>query len=94
MKEEQLSDIYILMVKPGTTWEEETEDGEFSIIALSDKESTAIIMDLKEEHHVRELEKYEVYNVPERFEEVKFKNASEVNKSYIITKKGLINEHS
>ena len=90
MKEEQLSDIFMLIVKPNTTWEEETEDGNFSIIALSAKESTAIIMDLDEEHFVRDLEKYQVYNIPSRFDSIKLKNASEENKSYIIFKKGLL----
>jgi hypothetical protein len=92
MIEEQLSDVYMLVVKPNTTYELETEDGDFSIIPLSSKEATAIIMDLGEEHHVRDLEKFQVYNVPERFNSIKVKNASEERKSYLIAKKGLINE--
>lgn len=87
MKEEQLSDVYMLMVKPNTTWEEETEDGDFSIVPLTSKECTAIIMDLDEEHHVRDLEKFQVYNIPKRFKSFKVKNASEENKTYLVIKK-------
>lgn len=85
--EEQYSDIYLLIVKPNTTWEEETENGDFTIIPLSEREATAVIMDLDEEHYVRDLNKFQVFNIPERFESFKIKNASEENKTYLIMKK-------
>lgn len=87
MKEEQLTDIFMLVVKPNANWTEEMDGADYSIIPFSDKEDTAVIMDLEEEHHVIDLDKFQVYNVPKRFNEFKLKNASLENKTYLITKK-------
>ena len=84
MKEEQLDNIFMLVIKPETDWEENTEEGHFTIVPLSEKKHTAVIMDVDEEHHVVELEQFQVYNIPERFNSFKIKNGSLENKSYLV----------
>lgn len=91
MLEDKFDNVFFLAVKPNSTWEEETEDGNFTILSLTEPEYSAIIMDLDEEHLVKELEKFQVYNIPERFKSFKLKNSSpDETKTYIIMKKGVL----
>jgi len=82
----------MLVVKPGNSWEEETEDGGFSIIPLTSKEQAMVTMSIEEESVVKELEKYQVFNIPDSAKSIRVSNSSEEFKSYIILKKGEVSE--
>ena len=86
---ETFNDIYLLVVKPDTVWTESMDVGySYSLIPMTSTLHNAIIMDLKEEHNVKELTKFSVFNIPRRFKEFNIKNASKSHTSYLILKKG------
>lgn len=87
MKEDKFDNVFMLVVKPNSTWEEETEDGFISLLPLSESFGNAVIMDLDEEHLVEELTQFKVYNVPARFPKFKVKNGGSEQKAYIIFRK-------
>jgi len=80
-------DIYMVIVTAESNWTEVFEEEEkVDVVGLSDKEGTALIMDLEDEHYVTEVEQFESVGIPERFPKVEFKNATEENKSFLIMK--------
>ena len=87
-------DVQMLIVVPDSTWTEQAIGYEMDVIPLSEDQGTALIMDLGDEHHVVEPTQFGQYRVPERFEEIKFKNASKENRAYLLLKKEIENEYS
>ena len=80
----QYDNIYMLGVKPGTTWEEETEDGFISLIPLSSDKLDSISL---EADLVEELTKFKVYEVPPDLEKFKITNETKEVKFYIVLRK-------
>jgi len=85
---DKFSDIYLLVVKPNTVWEEVLDKRICFIIPMTETNGTALIMDLDKEHCVEEFEKFKAVSVPRRFKKVLLKNATDAHTSYLIMKKG------
>ena len=77
-------DIYMVVVKPSTTWEQEEENDNVVIVPLGDTEHTALILGKQGDHQVFDMEKFVEFPIPNELNKFTFKNASETIKSYLV----------
>lgn len=78
-------DVYLLVVKPKSTWETQCEKGAYTVMPLSeDLGGTSLHL---EEDLIDGMERFTVYSIPRGTKEFILTNDTESHKSYLIFRK-------
>ncbi len=85
-KVEVYSNVYILGIKPNTTWDNEDEGGDISILPITDLvgSNTIEFSSLKGRKHSLEAKKFNQYSLPRKVRQFSIINKEDVTTYYII----------